>query len=80
MNAVNIDKLNNFFSVEIIKIYKKCTYGKVKNKKLTINDIIKYLFHYSNPETTKSMAASYANENINRSSFHRKIKNIQISL
>jgi hypothetical protein len=78
MNAANIDKLNNFFSVEIIKIYKKCTYGKVKNKKLTINDIIKYLFHYSNPETTKSMAASYANENINRSSFHRKIKNIPL--
>ena len=51
-----INIVNYFFSTQIDEIYKKYTYKKLKSRKITIQDILKYLTYYSRSKTTKYSA------------------------
>ena len=53
-----IEKLNNFFKNDIYNIYKKNKSIKSRERKIKINDMLKYLFLYSKKENTKANAES----------------------
>ncbi len=52
-----IKKLNDFFETDIFKIYKKHKNKKFRDRQIKNSDILKYLFLYSDKETTKDIAA-----------------------
>jgi hypothetical protein len=45
--------LNDFFKTKIFEIYKKHKDKKSRDRKIKINDMLKYLFLYSDKGTTK---------------------------
>ena len=71
----HIENLNNFFNVEINEIYKLYK-NKNRDRKIKINDLIKYIFYYSEKNTSKLSASHMSNSSITRTAFHRKLENI----
>lgn len=73
-----IKKLNDFFSIKVKEIYNIHKNKNTRERKIKINDMLKYLFVYSKKENTKEIASEKANGNISRTAFHNKFKNINI--
>ena len=73
-----IKKLNDFFETDIFEIYEKHKNKKSRDRQIKINDMLKYLFFYSNKETTKDIAADKTNC-ASRTAFSNKLKIINIS-
>ena len=78
-NDIIIKKLNTFFKKDLIELYNLHKNIKSRNRKLTITDIVKYLFYYAKKDNTKQFASQKANMNVSRSSFYNKLKTINIT-
>ena len=74
-----INNINNIFKTTINNIYKET---KIRNRKISISDVLLFRFKYSQKNKTKQNIISNINfhnkEVINRSSFYRKDKNIPL--
>lgn len=66
--------INNFFKYTLPEIYNIYKGNKVRNSKLTIQDILKYISFYCDKEHTKTTSARKANSNIDRTCYDKKNK------
>jgi hypothetical protein len=74
-----IKKLNCFFKTNIFDIYKKYKSKKSRERKIKINDMLKFLFLYSDKGTTKDIAADKT-KCASRTAFNNKLKIIDIAV
>ena len=77
MNSI-INKLNFFFKNTLKEIYNKHKKSNSRERIITPNDMIKYLFFYSNKNLTKSQAVTKIN-NASRTAYHNKLKSYNIN-